>query len=407
MFRFFLLIKGYYLISVKGFGTERFINLCKVKNIYLWDMIMSHNEYRMKIPVMDYNALDDIVYKTDVKVDILKRYGLPFLFYGRKNKLLSLVFMIFAISLIFVSNLFVWQIEYEGNYTVSSEQLDDFLAKFGVDEGVLKSQIMYESIEKNLRKEFPIIKWCSVALAGNTMYVRLEENTLLNNKENILQEGMYSDIVSETDGVVTNLLVKNGVALVKVGDSVQKGQILVTGAVPIYDDSFNIKTYHYYDANAEVAIKTSIRYEDSLDNVHYVKEYTGRVKQYSYIKIQNKVFQLPVKIDFAYYDTYTCSQQLNLFNRILLPIYYGSDEAREYYLVEKEYTKEEVRKIFNKNLSNYYTSLSEKGVQILEKDVKIEHNAYKWVIRGNFVVIMNHSQKEYRETQQQVENSIQ
>ena len=74
-------------------------------------------------------------------------------------------------------------------------------------------------------------------------------------------------------------------------------------------------------------------------------------------------------------------------------------------MIEKEYTDEEALKIFNKNLSNYYASLSEKGVQILEKDVKIEQDIYNWVIRGKFVLNFYNSKKEYKD--QPAENIIQ
>ena len=149
MFRLLLYLKGYYFILVSGYGTERFINLCKVKNIYLWDMQMNHNEYSMKISRDDYENLEEIVYKTGVKVDILKKYGLPFLFKGKKNRFFYLIFLGIAIALVFISNLFVWQIEYEGNYTVTSEQLSDFLVEYDVDEGVLKSKVSFELLEKN------------------------------------------------------------------------------------------------------------------------------------------------------------------------------------------------------------------------------------------------------------------
>ncbi len=406
MFRFFLLIKGYYRIVVEGFGAERFINLCKIKNIYLWDMHISQNKYGMNISVQDYEMLSEIVNKTGVKVDILKKYGLPFWFHKKKGRGFYLVFICIALTLIFVSNLFVWKIEFEGNYTISDEQLEDFLEQYGVSAGTLKANIPYALLEENLRKDFSIIKWCSVALSGNTITVSVEENTLL--REDAMHKDMsenYSDIVAQTDGVVKSILVRNGLAQVKPGDNVTKGQILVTGVVPIYDDSLLIKSYHFYDADADVELETSLNYEEFLDHVHYEKEYSGRNKEISYLKIGNKDIHFPFSLDFAYYDMYTTSKQLKLFGSIVLPVYYGTYEAREYYLVEKEYDKDEVIKIFNENLSNYYESLIEKGVQILEKDVKIEHNASKWVLKGNFVVSFNNSKKEYKE--KQLENNIQ
>lgn len=404
MFRFLLFMKGYYSILVSGYGAERFINLCKVKNIYLWDLQMSHNEFCMKIAKADYESLDEIVNKTGVKVDILQKYGLPFLLMGKNNRIFYMVFLCLAITLVFVTNLFVWEIEYEGNYSITKEQLGDFLKEYDVDEGMPKSKVSYEILEENLRKEFPIIKWCSVALSGNTLFVRIEENSLFKEDDQVSMDFVYSDIVAEEDGIVKSLMVRNGLAMVKVGDTVTKGQILVTGAVPIYDDSLLIKAYHYYDADADITIETNMSYEESLDEIYLKKEYTGRSRETSYIKIKNTDIHLPFQPGFAYYDTYTTTHQFSFFKSLNLPVYYGIHEAREYYLVEQKYTEEEVVEIFNKKLSNYYASLSEKGVQILEKDVKIEHNANKWIIKGNFVVSVWNSDKEYRN---QVENIIQ
>lgn len=401
MFRFLLYVRGYYSITVSGYGAERFINLCKIKNIYLWDLKMKQQEYSMKIAIADYQNLDDIIEKTGIKVDILKKYGLPFLFIGKENRIFYLAFLIIAIMLIFVSNLFVWKIEYKGNYTVSKEQLEDFLKENNISEGIFKSKVDYEILEKNLRKEFSIIKWCSVAISGNTLIVQIEENNLLKENEEIKEEFIYSDIVATTDGVVTNLMVRNGLAMVKIGDSVTKGQILVTGQIPIYDDSLLLKSYQYYDADADILIETVMETTESIDDVYYQKEYTGRTKKIPYLKIGEKDIRMSLKSSFAYYDTYTTMKQLSLFGLFKLPLYYGNYEAREYYLVEQKYEEEKVNEIFNEKLNNYYTSLSEKGVQILQKNVKIEHNANKWVMNGEFVVSVCNSDKQYR---YQVEN---
>ena len=80
--------------------------------------------------------------------------------------------------------------------------MSDFLKKYEVAEGKLKQTIPFTLLEEDLRKEFSLIKWCSVALNGNTLIVHIEENTLQKDdlKNNPL--GTYSDIVSETDGII-------------------------------------------------------------------------------------------------------------------------------------------------------------------------------------------------------------
>ena len=155
MFRFFLFLKGYYLITVEGLLAERFINLCKVKKIYLWELKNSNNIYRMKISVADYNILDDIVNKTNVKVDILEKYGLPFLFLGKKNRTFYLVFILLALMLVFTSNLFIWKIDFIGNYTITDEQLEEYKYKLkkrlaGVDIVVINENVEASYISETL-----------------------------------------------------------------------------------------------------------------------------------------------------------------------------------------------------------------------------------------------------------------
>lgn len=405
MLNILLFFKGFYSIVVSGFGAERFINLCRLKNITLWDLKLSgQNEYHMKITVQDYNTLEEIINKTGVTADIQKKYGLPFLFQGKKNRLFYLIFICIAVFLIFFSNRFVWKIEYEGNYSITEEQLKDFLYENGVREGIKKEKIPYEVLEENLRLTFPVIKWCSVSLKGNTLTLRVEENTLLKDKEGEITDFIYSDIVAENDGEIISVMVRNGLSLVKAGDSVKKGQILVTGAVPVYNDDETLKKYHYYDADADVFIKSEITYEENLDTDYLSKEYTGRKTQNRYLKIGDINIQFPKKVSFAYYDTYVTTQRFSLFHRLFLPVYYGIYEYREYYLIQKKYTDEEVVFLFNKNLSNYYARLEEKGVQILENNVKIEHNEREWILKGDFTVSVYNTLKEYRKI---AENEIQ
>ena len=405
MFRFFLFLRGYYRIKAEGFGTERFINLCKIKNIYLWNFNIANNECKVNISSKDYMELSEIVNKTGVKVDILNKYGLPFWFHRKKGRKIFPLFIILALVLIFISNCFVWKVEFNGNYNITDEQLEDFLKHYDVSVGTLKHDIPFSILEENLRKEFGNIKWCSVSLLGNTLTIHVEENTLKEVNLINMETEMYSDIIAETDGVVKSVLVRNGLAVIKPGDKVLKGQILVTGAVPVYDDAFLIKSYHYYEADADVVIDGEMQYEEEIEKIHFDKEYTGRVKEIPYLKIGDKELLFSHKIKFAYYDISTSSKQVKFINKIELPLYYGTYKVREYYLTEKEYTKEEANIIFHKNLMNYYESLSEKGVQILKKDVKIEENADKWILKGNFVVLFQNLKKDYKE--KQLENSVQ
>ena len=45
------------------------------------------------------------------------------------------------------------------------------------------------------------------------------------------------ELTAGSDGTVTKIIVRNGIVRVKAGDEVKTGDVLVSGKLPIYDDS--------------------------------------------------------------------------------------------------------------------------------------------------------------------------
>ena len=78
------------------------------------------------------------------------------------------------------------------------------------------------------------------------------------------------DIVASEDGVISSIITRNGIPQVKAGDTVEKGQILVSGAVPVYDDGQNIVKYQIYEADADITILTKTHFHDQVKEIYPV-----------------------------------------------------------------------------------------------------------------------------------------
>ena len=48
-------IKGYFLLHISGYSPERFMNLCRINGIVLWDIIPMENYYECKISKKEYS----------------------------------------------------------------------------------------------------------------------------------------------------------------------------------------------------------------------------------------------------------------------------------------------------------------------------------------------------------------
>ena len=235
MKEFFRYLRGYLKIKVWGYSPERFMNLCSNHHILLWDIARQEDCYTMYISLSDFYKLRPIVKKTGTRAAVLERYGLPFFIRKmRKRKVFALGLPCCLAFLIAMSQ-FVWAIDFEGNVSITDDVLLDFLAENGVDYGVAKNKVDIEALEAGLRENFDIITWTSARIEGTHFIVKIKENDLAVEEETEDDKENWpgSNLVATQDGVVVSILTRQGVPKVTEGTSVQKGDVLVSGAVPV------------------------------------------------------------------------------------------------------------------------------------------------------------------------------
>ena len=378
-------IRGYVRIKVWGFSPERFINLCGNKDILLWDIVKDGDAYDMYISLQSFYRLRPIVRKTGTRVVILQRYGLPFLlpFLFRRKVFFAGLFL--AVAFWMLSSLFIWDIEISGNYRITEDSFRTFLTSYDVKVGMRKSELDIEAMEKEIRKRFSQITWTSAKLSGTKLFIEVKENDAPILAEESVQ-GSASNLVAEFDGKITAMIVRCGIPKAAIGDEVTKGTVLVEGSVPIYNEDATVREFRYVEADADIWMEHIRSFRESLPFDYVSKEYTGRTKQNFYLRIGQKEWRLPEARPFLTYDSVIRESRPVLFDKLSIPVYLGSYTHREYQNTEHEYTLEQAREILNEKLNIFLVSLSEKGVQIIEKNVKIDTDSGSWILQGDFLV---------------------
>ncbi len=379
-------LKGYVRIKVWGFSPERFMNLCGNKDILLWDIVKDGDVYAMYISLQSFYRLRPIVRKTGTRVVILQRYGLPFLLPFLFRRKVFFVGLFFAVAFWMLSSLFIWDIEISGNYRITEDSFRTFLTAYDVKVGMRKSELDIEAMEKEIRKRFSQITWTSAKLSGTKLFIEVKENDApILNDEPVQSVG--SDLVAEYDGKITAMIVRCGIPKVAIGDEVTKGTVLVEGSVPIYNEDTTVREYQYVDADADILIEHTRSFRAELPFDYVGKEYTGRTKQRFYLRIGQKEWRMPEERPFLTYDSVIRESRPVLFDKLSVPVFIGSYTHREYQNTEHEYTLEQAQEILNEKLNIFLSSLDEKGVQIIEKNVKIDTSGGTWVTEGDFVVL--------------------
>ncbi|MGL6217909.1 MAG: sporulation protein YqfD, partial [Lacrimispora sphenoides] len=376
---------GYLSIEMTGFSPERFLNMCNVHEIELWKVVNCGHSYQLFMTVQGFRKVKPLVRKSKVRLRILKKFGLPFFLHrNKKRKLYAAGFISFFLILYSLS-LFIWDIEFDGNRMYTYDTLLKFCESEEIRYGMKKSKIDCDVLEESFRTKFPEITWVSARVSGTRLLVKIKENEVLS--EIPAKDETPCDIIAEKGGVITSMIVRSGVPMAAIGDTVEEGQILVSGALPIIDDSETVINTHFIRSDADITARTEYHFTRQMPLFRKIDVETGKERNGYYMKAFRFSFMLirPRPEGTSWKRTME-EEQLHLFQNFYLPIYFGKITGKEYISYERPYTEEE-KKLLSEDINERYKkNLIEKGVQILENHVKILDNESLCQVAIDFVV---------------------
>ncbi len=220
-----------FVISGKKKGqAERFLTLCARSGFWLWGMSPQQGEcsFRCRVRASEYASLVSSARKCGVRLRVIRRKGAPFLFWrlGRRKGMLAGA-VLGMILLWFLSGRY-WIITVSGNEQLPQQTILSAAEEEGLFQGAERSGIDAQRLAAKLMERFPEIGWISV-------------NTQLCSAEICMEEGIPkpeeqsgetpANILASVDGQILSIDTFDGEAMVREGDTVTKGQLLVSGIV--------------------------------------------------------------------------------------------------------------------------------------------------------------------------------
>ena len=358
-------ILGYVNIEVEGYFIERFINICNSKKIFLWNMKRKHSTIiRVNIGIRDFKKIKEIAKKTKCRVKIQKKRGIPFILHKyKKRKIFAIFFILLIIAVITLSN-FVWNIEVIGNNKISAEEIIKDLADDNFKVGTSKTNLNTKNIIDKIRLKRSDLAWIGIEIKGTNAIVKIVEADL---KPDIIKEEEYCNIVATKDAMIVKINAQNGTAVVKEGDIVTKGTVLIQGWL---EGQFT--GIRYVHANGEVQAKVWYYQKISVPLKQTKKIKTGKEENKYSVKINNFEINLPKGVPkFQNYDTIEKSKKLKLFSDFYLPIEIHQKTYREYEEQEITYSIEEAKEL---GIAQADESLKEQieGKQVTNKKINAE-----------------------------------
>ena len=251
--------RGYLFVRLTGYSPERFFNLCGNADIVLWKIEPAEDGYTFFVSLPAFRKLKPMLRKSGTRVTILKRVGVPFLLYRYRHHRFFFIGLGSLFAILFLMTQFIWAVEISGNSSYSGQVLRDFLAESGIGYGSWKRSIDCEKTETLLRRKFDDITWVSARISGTRLYVDIQERLMEQNRPESADEAgdMATDLVTDVGGAVESIVVRKGTPLVMQGDLVEPGTIVVSGSLPLENDSGEISGYEYCSSVQRLIIKMS------------------------------------------------------------------------------------------------------------------------------------------------------
>jgi len=245
---------GFVTIKINGEAPERVVNQATSRGIFLWDLRRRDQGLEMKVRLSGYKSLTHLI-DPEHGLEVVDKTGLPFWRRRLANRLMLVAgALVFVFMLYFLSSL-VWRVEGVGNYNLKAGQIQAWAAEGGLYPGPFKLDFYKGKVASDLLKKFSTLAFVEVKVRGVTTTITVVEKILPP-----VEVSGPCHLVAAKAGVVTEILPLEGQAVVKSGDAVAAGDILISGVVFPEPDYSGQQTAPY-TVHARGRVKARVWYE--------------------------------------------------------------------------------------------------------------------------------------------------
>lgn len=378
--------RGYVIVLLNGIAQERFINICKLQGLHIWGVQKKKNGIYCNIRLADYWHTRKIAKKTKVMPKIIGRIGFPFLVNQVQRKKGIVLGFVSGIWLMYLLSMFVWDISVTGQSVCTQEEMLGFLKKYHIQSGMRRVQVDCQEIEEKIREEYANIGWVSAELKGTKLSIVVVENKEVQEME---EQTGGAHLVAEKDGKIRSIVTRTGVPRVVSGDSVKKGDILISGILLYKDENGNVMKPELVHADGDIIIEMDGVFEKKQKFLGKKRVYTGKKQSIFEIQMAQKKIYLWNPLNRfdkkKKYDIIADVRKISLSKSFVLPIRYGRIQYREYEDKSVAYSKDQIKKNLNKQYIKYKKEKTERGIlferenkwfQIEQDGIKL-HVSYK------------------------------
>ncbi|MBE6619236.1 MAG: hypothetical protein E7626_05590 [Ruminococcaceae bacterium] len=363
---------GYCEVRVKD-SFEKTLNALLTLGIRFTKMKNTDSGVSFLIYLGSRKKVSQILSDQDVVFSVSGAKGLPAPIIALSRRYGLVLGLLTVLTLCVVSERVVWEISVTGNETVKAAEIISDLERYGVRHGAYIDSLDTYAICTDYLLENDKLSWIRINAVGNRLQVVVREKNARPESEG----ERPSNLVAACDGLIYRVETLGGQRLVYGGESVLRGQILVSGLVDnelsgiegVYIEN---PSYRFERSKGKVFAITSEQITVEIPMTVTEKHYTGENHQKKSLIFFSKAinFFLMGRNSYNSCDIIEVYKYIELPGEKVLPVCIKNTVFKEYVEREISLSESQAAELAEKELAEKISSLLGDEGTLLSKSVE-------------------------------------
>jgi len=285
--------------------------------------------------------------------------------------------VLFFTAIVIISQRLVWRIDVTGSENVDDKTIIDNLEELGFTYGTDFKTFDLDKLHNDYLRTYDDLSWISVNMTGTWANVEVKELSSPNERE----DSGISNVVAAEKGKITMIETHSGKPMIKVGDYVSEGDLLMSGIITVGEDGLR-----YEGANGKVFAEVFREFTVEIPKTALIKVYTGdEYTEKSFIFFKKSIkLSGKYRISHIEYDKIYNTERLFLLGEFPLPFFNETVLYREFYTVEKNVSSKDADEEFDRLYSSRLDSALD-GAKLVSVSTIKEENETSYIYRCSVI----------------------
>jgi len=218
---------GYIQVRVLHDPDKQVLATLVQQHALMWNVrTLADGGYTLTVTLRDVPTLISQTRKSGAKLRFGSKSGLPFWLWRAGRRKVFLLGGICFVLLLYGLSSFIWHVQVDG--TDEPEAVASVLQKLHVRQGSPLYRILdQDSLQLALLDQLPALAWVGVRIQGTAIYVHV----IMRVAPSDLGHTAPQSIVARVPGVITSVLASSGQPIVKPGQYIAPGAVLISGVL--------------------------------------------------------------------------------------------------------------------------------------------------------------------------------